>query len=392
MLRSNRERLLELQSSLDAYQDLWRASPFRVRRPAWCADRPDLAAAAFRLDESTLEKSTHDPHACREWLTPRLPVVGTLSRLVDLPPLPVRALPPTGPGFDSGIPGRKRQQIEAFAARIPAARTPLLEWCAGKGHLGRRLAVADRVPVYSLEIDPRLCEDAERLAVRAGVRQTALCLDALDSSSDAQVNGRVVLALHACGELHRVLVRRAALAGASGYRIVPCCYHLGTSGGYHPLSPAASLPLDTDALRLATTETVTEPRHVRRRLARDQTWKLGFIALRDELEGEAVRAFRPVPSRWLSGDFAGFCRALARREGVRLPATVDWTHWLAVGEHRRAEVGRLELVRHAFRRALEVWLVMDLAVGLEEAGYDVQVGGFCDRSLSPRNLMVLARR
>jgi hypothetical protein len=99
-----------------------------------------------------------------------------------------------------------------------------------------------------------------------------------------------------------------------------------------------------------------------------------------------------VPSRWLAGDFAAFCTALAEREGVRLPGTVDWAHWLALGECRRDEVRRLELVRHAFRRALELWLVTDLACGLEEAGFAVEVGTFCDRMLTPRNLLVVAQR
>jgi hypothetical protein len=58
---------------------------------------------------------------------------------------------------------------------------------------------------------------------------------------------------------------------------------------------------------------------------------------------------------------------------------VDWAHWQAVGEQRRSEVRRLELVRHAFRRALEMWLVLDLALGLEEAGFTVTVGTFCPR-------------
>jgi hypothetical protein len=75
-----------------------------------------------------------------------------------------------------------------------------------------------------------------------------------------------------------------------------------------------------------------------------------------------------------------------------LPDAVDWARWEAAGERRRAEVRRLELVRHAFRRPLEVWLVLDLALGLEEAGFEVAVGTFCDRALTPRNLMVLAER
>ncbi|MEQ7008997.1 methyltransferase [Actinopolymorpha sp. B17G11] len=390
--RAHRRRLGELQAALEAHQAYWHPSPFHVRRPDWCAARPELADAVLGIDSLTVETLSHDPDACRDWLTPWLPVVDTLGRLVNLPPLPVRDLPAMPPRLDRRIRGRKRDQIEAFAAHAPPAQGPLLEWCAGKGHLGRRLAIADRVPVQSLEIDPKLCADATQLAERAGIDQTVLCADALDDDSHAFVKGRTVLALHACGELHRALVRGAARAGANGYVIAPCCYHRGIADAYRPLARDASLPLDADLIRLAVTETVTAPRHDRRRLARDQAWKLGFIALRNELEGEAARTFRPVPSRWVSGDFTDFCRTLAQREGVDLPAAVQWAHWLAVGEQRRAEIRRLELVRHAFRRALELWLVMDLVVGLEEAGFDVQVGDFCDRSITPRNLLVLAQR
>jgi hypothetical protein len=389
---NHRERLLELQSVLHAHEAFWRPSVFHVQRPAWCAHATELAEAVLGLDDATLDRFIEAPDACRAWLAPRLPAVGRLDPLCDVPQLPQRALPPRDLRSDLFIPGRKRAQIDAFAAHAPVARAPLLEWCAGKGHLGRRLARIEDVPVSVLEIDPALCEAAEGLAVRAGITQTVLCADALDGASRTHVRGRAVVALHACGELHRVLVRGAALDDAHSYRIAPCCYHLGAGDRYRPLSRDAALSLDAGDLRLAVTETVTAPRHVRQRLARDQAWKLGFIALRDAIEGEAVRTFKPVPSRWLGQDFATCAQALAQREGVRLPPVVDWAHWLAVGERRRAEVRRLELVRHAFRRALEMWLVMDLALGLDEAGFDVQVGAFCARSLTPRNLMVLAQR
>ncbi|NMG73552.1 methyltransferase [Aromatoleum diolicum] len=389
---THRERFLELQSVLDAHQALWRPSPFRERRPDWCDHWPALAEAVLGLDEFALERFIDEPDACRAWLVRWLPVADTLERLCDVPRLVPRALPPCDAHLNWSIPGRKREQIDAFAAHGPVAAGPLLEWCAGKGHLGRRLALVEHVPVSLLEINPALCEAAERLAVRSGVEQTVLCADALDGASLAHVRGRAVVALHACGELHRALVRGAAHDGGHSYRIAPCCYHLGAGERYRPLSRDASLPLDAGSLRLAVTETVTAPRHVRQRLARDQAWKLGFIALRNALEGDAIRTFRPVPSRWLSGDFAAYCQALAQREGVCFPAVVDWGHWLAEGERRRAEVRRFELVRHAFRRALEMWLVMDLALGLEEADFEVRVGTFCARSLTPRNLMVLAQR
>lgn len=387
-----RQRFLALQSALDTHQPLWRASPFYERRPVWCAHWPALAEAALGLDEAQFEHLSDSGEALQAWLTPLLPVATRLEALCDLPALPPRDLPPAGDQFNWHIPQRKREQIEAFAAHGPAAGAPLLEWCAGKGHLGRRLALSDGQPVSSLEIDPTLCEHAAHLAARADIQQTVLCADALEAGARRHVRDHTVLALHACGELHRTLVRHAATDGAHSYRIAPCCYYRGAQAGYHPLNRDADLPLDGHTLRLAVTETVTATPRIRRRLARDQAWKLGFIALRNALLGEAIRPFRPVPPTWLTGEFADYGRFLAAREGLPLPEQVDWAHWLAIGEQRRGEVRRLELIRHAFRRGLEMWLVLDVALGLEEAGFTVRVGTFCDRALTPRNLLVLAER
>ena len=387
-----RAHFLELQSLLTRHDSLWRPAPFHVARPQWCAQWPGLAAALDVLNDERVEELGEDFDACATWLASHLP---ELARLIDacrVTELPERSLPVCDAHFDDGIPGRKRSQIEAFARHMPAATAPVLEWCAGKGHLGRRMALADRMPVTSLEIDPALCADAARLAARQQVDQHVVCANALDEASRVNVSGHTVLALHACGELHRSLVRSANRDGAQAYRIAPCCYHLGTDGDYRPLSRDARLALDASTLRLAVTETVTAPRHDRTRLARDQAWKLGFVALRNALEGEAPRPFRPVPASWRTDGFEAFCRQLAARENVALPANLVWTDWETIGWQRRAQVRRFELVRHAFRRPLELWLVLDLALGLEERGFDVQVGRFCPRTLTPRNLLVLAER
>jgi hypothetical protein len=71
---------------------------------------------------------------------------------------------------------------------------------------------------------------------------------------------------------------------------------------------------------------------------------------------------------------------------------VDWPYWLAVGRRRFRQVRRHELLRHLFRRPLELWLVLDYAVFLEEQGYRVRLGTFCERTLTPRNLLLDARR
>jgi hypothetical protein len=61
-------------------------------------------------------------------------------------------------------------------------------------------------------------------------------------------------------------------------------------------------------------------------------------------------------------------------------------------EQRCAIFQRLQLVNHGFLRALEMWLVLDLAVYLQEGDCELALTQFCSRELSPRNLRLLAKR
>jgi hypothetical protein len=74
-----------------------------------------------------------------------------------------------------------------------------------------------------------------------------------------------------------------------------------------------------------------------------------------------------------------------------LPAGLDFAACEAAGWLRHRESRRLQLVRQAFRRAIEVWLLCDLAAWLEKQGYAVTLREFCARALTPRNLLLSAR-
>ena len=52
----------------------------------------------------------------------------------------------------------------------------------------------------------------------------------------------------------------------------------------------------------------------------------------------------------------------------------------------------LELVQGLFRRPLELWLVLDMALFLQDQGFSVQLGEFCPQQLTPRNLLLVAER
>ena len=122
--------------------------------------------------------------------------------------------------------------------------------------------------------------------------------------------------------------------------------------------------------------------------------------------GEARRLPLPsVPVPLLSqGSFVEFCRWAAAAKGQSraergrlLPFLEAWDEaeaatCLALGLAQSRRISRLELARHAFRRPLELWLVLDACLFLEEAAYDVTLAQFCPRTVSPRNLLILGQR
>lgn len=384
------DRLLALQAILADCRDLWQPQPFRASMPAWCERWPALAAELLALSDADCVRLNDDGSAARALLAAYLPAVGALEALMDLPLAAARPLPALGEHWDWEIPGRKRAQIAAFAALVAPSGRPVFDWCGGKGHLARLLALSWQLPATTLEINPALCAAGVDLARRAGASQVFVSADALHPETDLP-SGSHAVALHACGSLHRQLVRRVAQAGMAALDLAPCCYHHGVEADYHPLSSQAALPLQRDDLRLAVTETVTAASRIARRSANEMAWKLGFVALRQQLTGAPYRSFKPIPRAWMRGAFASFCRQLAAREGLLLPASIDWAASEAVAWQRQREVVRYSIVRHAFRRPLEIWLATDMAVFLEEAGYAVQLACFCPRPLTPRNLLLSAR-
>ncbi len=384
-------RFHALGDLLTRHGDLWRAAPFHTPRPSWCDALPGLTESLLALPDRDVARLAEDAHALIEQLLPWRPELGALHGLIELPRASTTNAPPPE-RLLAHVPGRKQAQITAFAGAVGAVQHPVLEWCAGKGHLGRLLAWGQPQPVLSLELDGELVQAGVELAQRAGLAQSFVRADALDPVSAEHLAERHALALHACGDLHLALVRGAVARAAPALDLAPCCYYRIATPEYAPLNPDAGLRLTRDELHLAVTESVTAGARDRRLRDRARAWKLAFVEWR---AGEGIpreRTFKPVPGVWLSLDFAEWLTRLARREGLPLPLTSDWAALEQRGWARLREADRLELVRLAFRRPREVWLALDRAVFLERAGYAVTLSEFCERALTPRNLLISARR
>ncbi|XKH02023.1 SAM-dependent methyltransferase [Marinobacter nauticus] len=389
-------RWQQLDAWLKQHETFWRPVPFSEPNPQWLREAAELADWLLGLPEDACDSWRDNPAEFAAQASRFLPDLALWPELVRLPqltgdhPADQTTLPETR-AVD--MPGRKRLQAGAFTAAASPFSGPVLDWCCGKGHLARTLAGQGAQPVRGFEWDPALVADGNRLAEHYRDPVIIQQQDVMAADLVWPV-GYQGVALHACGDLHRQWLVRGAEARAPRLVLSPCCYQRTRASVHQPLSHFVAhrqdrLVVDAGVLKLAVQETVTAPARERRQAARVRVWRLGFDALQRELRG--VDEYLPVPSHpgWLNREgFEAFCRWAADKKGLVLPAPVDWAHWLAEGERLWQQVRRLELLRHVFRRPLELWLVLDYALFLEEQGYTVRLGTFCERALTPRNLLL----
>jgi len=394
-------QLLERFQTLDAFllrhQDLWRPRPFTHRYLPWAEQHPQLAT--WLCERSLAEAETaHNQPERLEAPAPFPHLAAESVALSELGELPAMALPQLPPRFSVDVPGHKWQQIQAFASRLQFHQSPhhWLDWCAGKGHLGRVLA-HNGSALTCLDFDTDLVQAGQLLSDRLHLDAKHLQQDVLAANAGERLHaGHTPVALHACGDLHVRLLQLASAAGCKQLAIAPCCYNRIDTLSYRPLSPTAkcsALHLSRDDLSLPLSETVTAGARVRRQRDSSMARRLGFDLLQRELRG--VDEYLPTPSlppAWLKKDFAAYCCDLAALKNLPPPGPRDWSQLESAGWRRLAAVRNLELVRGLFRRPLELWLLLDRALFLESHGYQVRLGHFCPTSLTPRNFLLLAER
>ncbi|WP_281213472.1 methyltransferase [Shewanella insulae] len=426
-----------LDDLLSSSRALWQVKAFEAGALPWQDEFPRLAEQLWQIDDEELDSLDSDSIALHVRLTPALEadlaakgMVWPLSLLKTLAAglapseLAPSELAPSEPRhselapedlaeqsadegcgglseselghFSAHIKGRKWQQILAFAARVTPGDDEILEWCAGKGHLGRLLAKGQSRTVVSLEWQQGLCEAGSQFAHQWQLPQRFVCGDALSESAQQLLKReQQAVALHACGELHLSLLRGAAKARTRALAVAPCCYHLIGDTHYKPLSSLAKkseLLLSKHDLQLPLQRSVIANAKARALRLKEVAWRLGFDCLQRDLTGSSH--YLPIPAvkqSQLSGSFREFCVWAAEQKQVKLPEQWDEAHYLEKGFERQRLTRRIDLVAHLFREALELWLLLDRVCFLQEQGYEVSLGAFCDLQVTPRNGLILAR-
>ncbi|WP_247663119.1 methyltransferase [Shewanella sp. UCD-FRSSP16_17] len=398
---------------------LWQVQAFECAELPWETQFPALAKAVWQIDDSEIDTIDADQTALVECLLPSLQLDLasnnlSIDGLFELLTSKVKAQVEVSVNqmqnkvaeqglteselshFSAHIKGRKWQQITAFAHFIPADDLPILEWCAGKGHLGRYLAKKKATKVTSLEWQQSLCEQGQAFADKWHLPQTFTCTDVFEIANSPLINKQHAVALHACGDLHVRLIDLAVQASTRAISFSPCCYHLIQASHYQALSDVAKdsgLTFSRHDLQLPLQQSVIA--NPKQQLLRHQeiSWRLGFDSLQRDITGSG--RYLPIPSvkrSQLSASFDEFCRWAANQKGVALNGSIDFDDYLIKGEHRQALTRRIDLVAHLFRLIIEQWLLLDRVCFLEQHGYQVEMFEFCANSITPRNCLIQAKK
>lgn len=289
---------------------------------------------------------------------------------------------------------QKHQQIAAIAAWQNNG-VPAVEWCSGLGHLSKLLAQSLNKPMLAIEYQQTLVTKGQQQAKALELPVTFLQADVLTLGVNAiSQNYPEAIALHACGDLHQRLIKQSQ--HFQKLSIVPCCYHLTQEAVYQPLSKAgkqSALQLSRADLSLCLQETVTACKKMPKLNDQQVMWRLAFDELQRDIR--AVNEYLPLPSikkSQLNGTFAAFIGWALEKKGLKKPAHIDYAFYLQQGEKRLKTTRQIEWLQSAFKREIELWLLHDKALYLQEQGFAVELFECFEKSVSPRNIMLVAHK
>ncbi|NVN83871.1 MULTISPECIES: methyltransferase [unclassified Vibrio] len=390
-------RFKTLDSFLLEHQVYWRSEPFHLcqtQQQPWVDVNRPLVDWLDRLSIENIQILKEQPQVLAEELIGFLPELEEANQSIQFTTKALKGL--TLPrGTEDGIPGRKLQQIVSMgeASLEHHHGKEWLEWCSGKGFLGRILSQQSKQKVTSFEWQQSLCESGQKIADAQRLEMTFVQGDAFSKGADKVFNpNQHAVALHACGDLHVELVKKSVSHGLPAVTISPCCYHLIREENYQAMSSvakASALTLSKSDLRIPLQETVTGGERVKRHRQLEMSYRLGFSQLlKSELN---IDEYIPVPSikkSELSEGFESFCQWASEMKELPLGSDIDFEFYFAQGEKLFWEMEKLSLVQQVFRRPLEIWLALDRALYLQEQGYEASIEEFCERSVTPRNLLI----
>ncbi len=402
------QRFKLLDKLLNDNRQWWQFAAFHHIESRWQTLAPELYLELKKAQASKAEALEQQTDLSMKFsgveLASYIPDLSDIQHLCQVTKNYQQSKAPTS-HWQYQIAGRKWSQITRFAPHVPLKQS-IVEWCSGKGHLGRLAASHGAVSLLSLEWQQALCEKNQELNHRLKIQQhycptqVEHC-DVMSENISQHLNQQQFpIALHACGDLHIQLVKQVIKHNMHGVCLAPCCYNLIATECYQPLSKLAKssrLSLSKLDLSLPLKKITTAGQRERREQSKEKLWRIAFDSW--QRETRAIDQYLPlptIPKRILKADFKSFIGWASEQKNIRellqQAESVDQQEILKAAKTRLVNIEQMEWVQHHFQRAIEIWLLLDQALYLEENGYQCEIFEFCELQFSPRNLMLKATR
>ena len=285
----NSQQFLDIDRLLTQTVFFWQFSAFHSSDYPWRLAHRELSQWLDELLLCEVQRLKSEPEELANILSAFIPEVSELYIAGQLPEFHGTLLA-TPQGLNSGINGRKWQQITKLSALSADYYLPdnqWLEWCGGKGYLGRLLSATTSKPVTTLEWQQALCDCGQAYADAHQLGMTFIQGDALSTQSSELIKEKQhAVALHACGDLHINLLRKGISNHIDAMTISPCCFHLTKDDNYTGLSVLANqsrLTLSKEDLRLPLQETVVAGLRTQHHREQEMCFRLGFNALQQHI-------------------------------------------------------------------------------------------------------------
>ena len=245
-------RFDELTRFLVSGGEIWRSRPFILEELPWEEEFSGLASWLRRLEERQVDELSIEimngrsladfPGAPRELVRFQDEARGlTALGAVGRAEVSAELLSRQGE-LRRSVPGRKWRQVEYFAAAVmellPGDVVRVIDWCAGKGCLGRTVSFLSGLPALLLERREALREQALEAATKSGANCSFTPLDVFDDQAALLLGeDTAVVGLHACGSLTDELLEKCVSRRVRSLAVSSCCYNKLRSGSsYRPLS------------------------------------------------------------------------------------------------------------------------------------------------------------
>jgi SAM-dependent methyltransferase len=398
-----RDRLAAVLGALTPALDIVGGPVDEPEAPGWCRERgwTDFLLGLHDRElvewesmglESELLESAHVPPDFRE-------LFREVRRLTVLPRLDVRF--PLPQAALRGVPARKREQLGTLLEALrPLARRAerVVDVGAGSGHFSRLSAELLGCETLALDRSALRLERGSALhrerSRRVGTLDVQFVKADLSREEIPLRSTDLAVGLHACGGLGDRLILAAAHIRCD-VALVSCCLQKIDAPRRDALSTVAA-GFSVNKSELGLTNLTNRAEGVEATVGENIRGREVRFALRQLLRarGLALRAgeeMRGVNRRRAHAGLAELASRVLTLRGLT-PATDRELLLFAENACRDyALIRRLSLPRHFLARLVELAVVLDRAAKLEESELDVQVVEFCDRRVTPRNTLLLAR-